>query len=248
MKEHTLYITENHEELEHIETLLKKAKEKHQVNYQVITSEQLDERGREELLNQIRTVSLRAKIRVKSRGGGAPMPISRSSKLNMDQTPMLVVTENGRPSMVYPHERGPKGHIFTVNSYLERLLESETVEGFEQQALSEEDICRIITNFPQMLEDGLKYQSREVVVDGGVIDMVFIDREGNHMLVEIEIKATDSAIGQVNRFPIPYAEKYGIPQERIRKAIVCIEISDSTLVACRETGIEVYQFRVKKRI
>ena len=247
MMKHILYTEENHENLKLVKNLLEKVKEKHQIDYQVVISDQLDEISKEELLNQIRTVSLRAKIRVKSSGGGI-LPISRSSQLNIDQTPILIVREDERPSMIYPHERGPKGHRFEVISYLERLLEVETIQGFEQQAISEEDMCRILANFPSMIEKGLKYESREVEVEGGVIDMVFIDAQDNHMLVEIEIKGTDAAIGQVSRFPIPYAEKYNIPRERIRKAIVCIEISDSRIVACKENGIEVYQFGIDKKI
>jgi hypothetical protein len=77
--------------------------------------------------------------------------------------------------------------------------------------------------------------------------MIFIDKQGNHMLVEIEIKGTDAAIGQVSRFPIPYSEKFDIPYERIRKALICFEISESRIVACRENNIEVYQFGIKRR-
>ena len=242
---HIIYGRKNHEKLQYLENLLEKVKKKHQIDYKVINPDLLDENSREELSNQIRTVSLRAKIRVKSSGGGA-LPISRSSQLNIDQTPILVVLEDDRPSMVYPHEKGPKGQRFEVGSYLNRLLEVETVQGFEQQSISEEDICRILLNFPLMIEDGLKYKSREEEVKGGVIDMVFVDKEGKHMLVEIEITATDSAIGQVSRFPIPYAEKYGIPRGRIRKAIICIDISMSRMVACKENNIEVYKFGISK--
>jgi RecB family endonuclease NucS len=99
-----------------------------------------------------------------------------------------------------------------------------------------------------MIEDDLKYKSREVEVDGGVIDMVFVDSEDNHMLVEIEIRGTDAAIGQVSRFPIPYAKKFRISHEKTRKAIVCIEISESRIIACRENNIEVYQFGIKRRV
>ena len=244
---HIIYVRKNHEKLQFLENLLEKVKKKHKIDYQVNNPDMLDENSREELLNQIRTVSLRAKIRVKSSGGGA-LPISRSSQLNIDQTPILVVLEDDRPSMVYPHEKGPKGQRFEVGSYLNRLLEVETVQGFEQQAISEEDICRILANFPSMIEDDLKYKSREVEVEGGVIDMVLIDSKDNHLLVEIEIKGTDAAIGQVSRFPIPYAKKFNISHEKIRKAIICIEISKSRIIACRENNIEVYQFVLESRV
>jgi hypothetical protein len=207
----------------------------------------LNETEMEVILDKIRIASQRAKVRVSSKGGGM-LPISRSKKLNVDQIPILLVMEHGRPWNVFPNEKGGKGQKYEISFYLEGLLESDQIEGFEQQALSEEDICKILANFPSMIEDDLKYKSREVEVDGGVIDMVFVDSEDNHMLVEIEIRGTDAAIGQVSRFPIPYAKKFRISHEKTRKAIVCIEISESRIIACRENNIEVYQFGIKRRV
>ncbi|WP_287585427.1 endonuclease NucS domain-containing protein [Candidatus Borrarchaeum sp.] len=247
MRKHVLYIKENYENLRDIKDLLEKVKEKHQIDYQIITSNMLSETEIETILDQIRKASQRAQVRVSSSGGGM-LPISRSKKLNVNQIPILLVMDQERPWHIFPNEKGGKGQKFEISFYLEKLLESDQIEGFEQLALSEEDIDRILANFPSMIEKGLKYESREVEVEGGVIDMVFIDSKENHMLVEIEIKGTDAAIGQVSRFSIPYAKKFGIPHEKIRKAIVCIEISESRIVACKENNIEVYQFGIKSRV
>lgn len=246
MRKHVLYINENYEGLGNIKDLLEKVKEKHQIDYQTVTSDMLSETDIEVILDQIRIASQRAKVRVSSKGGGM-LPISRSKQLNLNQIPILLVMEHGRPWNIFPNEKGGKGQRYEIGSYLERLLELDEIEEFEQQSLSEDDICRILANFPSMIEDNLKYESREVEVEGGVIDMVFIDSNDNHMLVEIEIKGTDAAIGQVSRFPIPYAEKYSIPHEKIRKALICFEISESRIVACKENNIEVYQFVIKRR-
>jgi hypothetical protein len=201
MRKHVLYINENYEGLGNIKDLLEKVKEKHQIDYQIVTSDMLSETEIEVILDQIRIASQRAKVRVSSKGGGM-LPISRSKKLNVDQIPILLVMEHGRPWNVFPNEKGGKGQKYEISFYLEGLLESDQIEGFEQQALSEEDICKILANFPSMIEDDLKYKSREVEVDGGVIDMVFVDSEDNHMLVEIEIRGTDAAIGQVSRLHV----------------------------------------------
>jgi len=248
MIEHVLYVSsESYECFKRIKTLLEKVKEKHQIEYKIFTSKQLDEDSREDLLIQIRTASQRAKIRVTSKGGGI-LPISRSKKLNIDQIPILIRKEERKISQVFPHEEGPKGSRIEINRYLEQLLEADTFQGFEKQVISEDDIWKFASNFPSKIEEGLKYHSREIEIEGGIIDMVFVDKQGNHVLVEVEIKATDAAIGQVSRFPIPYAEKYNLPRESIRKAIVCIEITDSRIIACKENQIEVYQFGINKRV
>jgi hypothetical protein len=246
MRKHILYVDENNDRLRDIKDLLEKVKEKHQIDYQIITSDMLSETEIEEILEQIRTASRKAKIRVRSKGGG-PLPISRSKKLNLNQISILLVMEHGRPWNVFPNEKGGKGQRYEISSHLERLLELDQIEEFEQQALSEDDISRILANFPSMIEDNLKYKSREVEVEGGRIDMVFIDSKENHILVEIEITATDAAIGQVNRFVEGYCKKTEIAREKIRKAIICTEISDNVLSACRESNIEVYQFGLHKK-
>lgn len=247
MRKHVLYVNKNYDNISYIEDLLEKVKEKHQIDYQIVTSNLLSEAEIEVILDQIRIASQRAKVRVSSKGGG-PLPISRSKQLNLNQIPILLVIEHGRPWNIFPNEKGGKGQRHEIHSYLERLLELDEIEEFEQQSLSEEDICRILANFPSMIEDNLKYKSREVEVEGGVIDMVFVDSKDSHLLVEIEIKGTDAAIGQVSRFPIPYAKKFSISHEKIRKVIVCVEISESRIVACRENNIEVYQFGIKRRV
>ena len=248
MIEHVLYVSsESYEGFKRIKTLLEKVKEKHQIEYKIFTSKQLDEDSREDLLIQIRTASQRAKIRVTSKGGGI-LPISRSKKLNIDQIPILIRTEERKISQVFPHEEGPKGSRTEIIRYLEQLLDADTFQGFEKHVISENDLWKLASNFPSKIEEGLKYHSREVEVEGGIIDMVFVDSKDNHMLVEIEIKGTDAAIGQVSRFPIPYAKKFNISHEKIRKAIICIEISESIIIACRENNIEVYQFGIERRV
>ncbi|MFX1466186.1 MAG: hypothetical protein ACFFA5_06925, partial [Promethearchaeota archaeon] len=73
MRKHVLYISENYENLLFIEDLLEKVKEKHQVDYQIVTSDMLSETYSEDILDQIRIASQRAKVRVSSKGGG-PLP------------------------------------------------------------------------------------------------------------------------------------------------------------------------------
>ena len=247
MRKHVLYVNKSHEDLEYIKILLQKIKNKHQIDHQVVTSDKLDETKIKVLLDQIRIASRNAEARATSSGGGM-LPISRSKKLNVDKMPILLVIEEGRPINVFPQEKGPKGSRTEVIRYLEQLLEADTFQGFEKQVISEDDIWKIASNFPSIIEEGLEYRSREVEVEGGIIDIVFVDQHGNHMLVEIEIKATDAAIGQVSRFVEGYCKKNKISREKIRKAIICIEISKNVLSACKENEIEVYQFGINKRI
>ena len=64
MRKHVLYISENYEDLRFIEDLLEKVKEKHQVDYQIVSSDMLSKTDIEGILDQIRMASQRAKILV----------------------------------------------------------------------------------------------------------------------------------------------------------------------------------------
>ncbi|WP_287585431.1 hypothetical protein [Candidatus Borrarchaeum sp.] len=64
MRKHVLYISENYEDLRLIEDLLEKVKERHQVDYQIVTSDMLSKTDIEGILDQIRMASQRAKILV----------------------------------------------------------------------------------------------------------------------------------------------------------------------------------------
>jgi RecB family endonuclease NucS len=116
----------------------------------------------------------------------------------------------------------------------------------DQESISEEDISHMISTFPELIEEGLKFMDTEVEISGGRIDAVFRSKNDEHLLIEIEIEARDNAIGQVQRF-ITYAEKYGIPRDRIRLGIVCAKISESRLNACIGAGVEVYTLSLEKR-
>jgi hypothetical protein len=99
MRKHVLYINENYEGLGNIKDLLEKVKEKHQIDYQIVTSDMLSETEIEVILDQIRIASQRAKVRVSSKGGGM-LPISRSKKLNVDTEDL---------GMSFPMKREEKG-------------------------------------------------------------------------------------------------------------------------------------------
>ncbi|MBP2030671.1 RecB family endonuclease NucS [Methanohalophilus levihalophilus] len=151
---------------------------------------------------------------------------------------MLQYEEN-KLKAVYPHVKNQKR--YDIIPHLNKAIESEDIKDIVvSESISEGDISRIISTFPEFLEEKLTFEDTEVEVEGGRIDVVFKTQNDETLLIEIEIEARDNAIGQVQRFKIPYSEKFGIPLEKIRLGIVCAKISDSRITACKGAGIEVY--------
>jgi len=239
-----LYIREDtpKETSDPLRHLLEKISTSHQCNFEILHIEDLANEEQEELIESIRVISRKNAIGVVSKGRGS-LPISR--KKNLSNVGILIHSRDGKDISVHPNVKNNK--LTTAIQYLNLVQSSSSVEeALNSNHISEDDISRMITSMPELIEPNLTFQEIEVEINGGRIDAVFLDNEGKHFLIEIEINARDNAIGQVQRFKLPYAEKYDIDPEDIRLGIVCAGIDSSRMTACRGAGIEVYCLCLKK--
>jgi RecB family endonuclease NucS len=244
MYEYRLYKTAQspEEEIGSIRRLLEDAKKKHAIGYSIIDIATLTGDQKDDLLESIRLISRKNGKSVVSKGRGA-LPISRSGQPG--NIGILVQIEDGRPKDVFPHVKS--GKRIDALMHLRDLMQAEDIDQLKSsESLSEQDISRMITTLPELIEKGLSFIETEVETGGGRIDAVFRDKNGAHLLIEIELKANDNAIAQVQRFKIPYSERSGVPLDKIRLGIICTGIGDSRLVACRGAGIEVYKLGMLK--
>lgn len=231
-------------EIEECIELLDKVKEKHQIEYDILNTSLLDEEEGKELRDKIRGVAIDG-ISVKSQGNG-PLPISRKGD-KFGKICTLLHYKDDKLKAVYPHSKNNKRN--DVVTYLNKLIDSEdTNEVFDSDSISEGDISRIISTFPEFIEEGLEFVDVEVDTRDGRIDAVFKTPDEDHLLIEIEIEARDNAIGQVQRFKLAYSEKYGVAVDKIRLGIVCAKISESRSNACKGAGIEVYNLCLKRTV
>jgi len=233
-------------EIDTIKDLLEKIRTKHNISYEIVDGSQLNPDEKEALADSLRRISNKKQIRIRSSGGGA-LPISRSGAVNFGNIPILLRLDDERSVDVYPHEAGAKGQRFEVLKHLTMVLTIDHIADLQvETALSEQDISKIISNFPTLIEDGLEFMEIEVPIKGAQIDAVFKDKTGKHLLVEIELKVTDGAIGQVLKFLGPYSQKFGVFPQEIRRALVCVDISENQINTCKVEGIEVYKFTIQK--
>ncbi|MCQ6963520.1 endonuclease NucS domain-containing protein [Methanolobus chelungpuianus] len=231
------------QEIDKCTSLLEHIRDKHSVSYDILDISFLGDDERQHLTNSIRHVSAAQGIAVKSQGKG-PLPISRNTN-SLGKICTLLVYDDNKLIGVYPHVKNQKR--IDILPYLEKMLLIDDVNtAFDSQSITEADISRMISTFPELIEPGLQFLDTEVEVEGGRIDAVFKDNNGRHLLIEIEIEVGDNAIGQVQRF-ITYSEKYGIPQNQIRLGFVCAKIPESRLNACKGASIEVYTLCLVKK-
>lgn len=223
-------------------TLLSAVKEKHGINYELVDLDTLNEAQKEKLVEDIRIISRKNGIGVVSKGTGA-LPISRKKKLG--KICILLQMDEGQIKNIYPQEKNKKRT--DISFHLKQVSKASNInEIIDHSSISEQDLSRMISTFPELIEDGLEFIDTEVEIEGGRIDAVFKSKKDEFLLIEIEIEARDNAIGQVQRF-ITYSNKYSIPREKIRLGIVCAKIGESRLNACIGAGIEVYVLSLEKK-
>jgi hypothetical protein len=189
-----------------------------------------------QLIGDIRSIPPQVRGRIVS-SRGKVLPLSGSKLLNVANTPILVLRQNSTAISVFPHLLGAT--YFDIESSLDRILNQGPSEYFQDRGLLENPIVKILADNPALLEEGMRFIGSGVEVPAGVVDVLLQDREGTDVLVEVETRARDSAVGQVLRLARSHAEKTG--RNHVRKLIVCQDFDVGLPLACREAGIELFR-------
>ncbi|MHA1911583.1 MAG: hypothetical protein ACTSYA_07790 [Candidatus Kariarchaeaceae archaeon] len=242
-------LTSDEERDELIVNLLKGLKERDSSRIELVIEsiEEWTDEQKDELLEDIRLFSRQNDVKVKSSGSGS-LPISRSGSLNKS-IPILIVRKDvsdGKIIFLAPLEK--TGLRFDIEELLNSTIEDLDFLDAENKmvTVTEEIIITFLKMNAQILGEGVVFKGKEIEVEGGRIDAVFQMPDETWILVEAETEAKDNALGQVLRFVLPFSEERNIPEEKIRKAIVCLTISESLVKACKAAKVEVYVLKLEK--
>ncbi|MGC8849426.1 MAG: endonuclease NucS domain-containing protein [Candidatus Bathyarchaeia archaeon] len=173
------------------------------------------------------------------------LPLSNGRNLNVTNTPIALVYNSRRdPLDVYPHLTGT--FYMDVEGFMARLLEEGPSGYFVIRGLIEDPLKKILADAPHILEEGLAYMGCEVKTPAGTIDLILKDKDGKLLIVEVETKASDSAVSQVCRLASGYSKVSGKPLNSMRKAVVCVDHEDSLLNTCMGGEVELYRVRCER--
>ena len=184
------------------------------------------------------------RIRPQSRGsvvasGGKVLPLSGSKKLNLLNTPVILVKEDSRPVYVFPCKVGERYYSVQDGfTFLEKNLPALPI----LQGEMEESLCAMISSNPNKLERGLRFYSFESDTPLGRADLVLQDEAGKFLVLEVEREASDSTLGQVLRLSEGVERECHLLQKSVRSGIVCYRANENTLAACKRVGVEVWVF------
>ena len=134
------------------------------------------------------------------------------------------------------------------NDFLEHLAKGEAWTPQRRRTDAghgrhREIVSALVAN-PAKLEPGLTLVGSEVAVSAdfaerGSIDLVFKDRRGSYLLVEVKVRANeiDKAIGQVMRHRALFASQNFLDPPVVRVAVACPDVPGQSRRVCEATGI-----------
>jgi len=226
-----------------IEELLEKTKCKWKVEYCLIEAQSLSPLQIDQLKNYIRSIlpQMRGKI-VSSHN--RVLPLSKTKNPNLTNTPILLLFHDDIAVNVFPHLLGTT--YFDIETSLENITKDGPRTYLAVKGLLEEPIQKILADDPEILEKGMKFLGVNVETEDGVIDLLLQDSENRTAVIEIETRASESAVAQVSRLAVGYSSKAKIDQSKIRKLIVCEQFDRNTVSACQGANVELYKVGIKR--
>ncbi len=201
----------------------------------------MSEKARSEVADKIRSIIPQKRGAVVT-SRRTILPLSGTKKLNLGNTPILLVEEDGKLVYVFPCRVGET--YYSLRQGI-AFLRSNLPGLPPLSGLSEKDLIEIILKQPDLLEEGLHDAREEVATSAGKIDIVFHDVQEKTLLVEVEREADDAPLGQTLRLCAAYEKGLSLPARSVRGMIACMRAREFIQDAARRAGIEIKFIKMK---
>jgi len=221
---------------------MNKIRDRWNIDYESRETSDLDNIANQRIGSDIRSIlpQIRGKI-VSSRNH--ILPLSRKKNLNLKNTPILLLYKEETPVNVFPHLLGMT--YYKIDDFLDTILKYGPADYIYIKGILEDPLQKILSEFPSILEEGMAFIDFNVELENGEIDLLFKDKDGKFVIVELETFAKDISVTQVCRFASDFPKKFSDEKDP-RKAIVCLDFTKNILKACKGAGVELYKVRIKK--
>ncbi|MDG6905876.1 MAG: DUF91 domain-containing protein [Nitrososphaerota archaeon] len=199
--------------------------------------ERIDIRNEEVVVEEIRMIKPQIRGSVVAKGGNS-LPISGSKKLNLQNTPIVLVREKRKPAYVFPCKIGER-YYSVLNGIT--FLRENLPNRVELKGEMEDTLVRLILANPEDLEEGLRIDDYEHETPTGTTDIVLKDAREQFLVIEVEREATDSTVGQILRLSSGFEKHQRVEFNTIRAGVACYRIHPNVLSACERAHIEVWK-------
>lgn len=157
-------------------------------------------------------------------------------KINVEANPIL---EFGTNEDYNPFER-------TLEERWKSIIDSDKVRSNTTQYISEEDLEDYVSKNLNLIEDGLVFLKRQVIVDGGRIDILAKDKNSKLTIIELKIDDDKSLIWQAMHYPEQISKIYRINKADIRMLTVSPSYKKSVLDTLNNIeNVEMYNYTIE---
>jgi hypothetical protein len=221
---------------------INKIRDRWNIDYELRETSDLDDIASQRVGSDIRSIlpQIRGKI-VSSRN--YILPLSGKKNLNLKNTPILLLYKEEIPVNVFPHLLGMT--YYKVDDFLDTILKYGPDDYIHIKGILEDPLQKILSEFPSILEEEITFIDLNVELENGEVDLLFKDKNGKYMIVELETFARDISVTQVCRFASDFSKKFSDEKDP-RKVIVCLDFTKNILKACKGAGVELYKVKIKK--
>ena len=153
---------------------------------EVRDSLQLTLEDEQRFLGDIRAIPPQLRGQVRS-GRERTLPITHSGKLSRS-IPILIFYDGSSPVNVYP-----KVLMGIMNDFHSAFKTPKMAEVLGLEST----ITTLLLSRPQLLGPNLELVGRELETKSGTVDLVFKDRDGVHVAVEVKHIADQGTVGQI---------------------------------------------------
>lgn len=108
--------------------------------------------------------------------------------------------------------------------------------------ISENDLENYIVNNLNLIEDGLKFKTRQYILPEGRIDILAEDKYDNLVIIELKIEEDKKIVWQSLYYPIEMKKKY--PNRNIRMITIMPKCPNYLLEPLIEIGVETYEYNI----
>lgn len=145
------------------------------------------------------------------------------------------------PEITYPLTHNP--YERTVEEKLEALVHAIEFQSNNINLISEKDLENYLILNMDKIEEGMEYVDRQVIIDGGIIDIIGRDRKGVFSIIELKVDEDKKIIWQCLHYPKAIKEKY--KTDKVRLITLLPEYNPNLKAILQEIdGVEMKKYKL----
>jgi hypothetical protein len=110
-----------------------------------------------------------------------------------------------------------------------------------------EILSQLVSAYPNsVFDEKWILAGRNVPIGDDKIDLVFVNKQGKYLIVDVKTAYNEGVIGQLLRYKTGYAKSKGISENDISLAVVCLgEVNSKYLKPATDAGIKIFTVRIE---